>query len=257
MPGKPGVALASMGIYVFDTQPSCSTSWNATRTPNAPATTSARTSSRTSYRAIACSRTASAESCVGMEPGAKPYWRDVGTIDAYWEANIELTKVDAGAQHLRSGVADLDLPGAAAAREVRVRRRGTTRRGGRLAGVRRLHRQRLATVRAHCSTPNVRVQQLLGDRRHRRAARRRDRRHAVRKRCVVDKGCDPAGRRHRRSASTRNPTAEALPRHRPRRHADHARHAGPAHPPVALITPTAERMDLVLMWHMHQPDYPA
>ena len=22
-----------------------------------------------------------------------PYWRDVGTVDAYWEANIELTKV--------------------------------------------------------------------------------------------------------------------------------------------------------------------
>jgi glucose-1-phosphate adenylyltransferase len=23
----------------------------------------------------------------------KPYWRDVGTIDAYWEANMEMTKV--------------------------------------------------------------------------------------------------------------------------------------------------------------------
>jgi len=26
-------------------------------------------------------------------PGNPPYWRDVGTIDAYWEANMELTKV--------------------------------------------------------------------------------------------------------------------------------------------------------------------
>jgi glucose-1-phosphate adenylyltransferase len=24
---------------------------------------------------------------------ADPYWRDVGTMDAYWEANMELTKV--------------------------------------------------------------------------------------------------------------------------------------------------------------------
>nr|WP_273121721.1 sugar phosphate nucleotidyltransferase [Ferrovum myxofaciens] len=32
------------------------------------------------------------DSCVGM--GDKPaYWRDVGTVDAYWEANMELIKV--------------------------------------------------------------------------------------------------------------------------------------------------------------------
>jgi glucose-1-phosphate adenylyltransferase len=34
-----------------------------------------------------------ADSCVGTTPAGKPYWRDVGTIDAYWEANMELTKV--------------------------------------------------------------------------------------------------------------------------------------------------------------------
>jgi glucose-1-phosphate adenylyltransferase len=33
-----------------------------------------------------------AESCVGM-PDGEPYWRDVGTLDAYWEANMELAKV--------------------------------------------------------------------------------------------------------------------------------------------------------------------
>lgn len=33
-----------------------------------------------------------ADSCVGS-PKERPYWRDVGTIDAYWEANMELTKV--------------------------------------------------------------------------------------------------------------------------------------------------------------------
>ena len=33
-----------------------------------------------------------AESCVGM-PDREPYWRDVGTLDAYWEANMELAKV--------------------------------------------------------------------------------------------------------------------------------------------------------------------
>ncbi len=32
------------------------------------------------------------DSCVGAQNG-NFYWRDVGTIDAYWEANMELTKV--------------------------------------------------------------------------------------------------------------------------------------------------------------------
>ena len=32
------------------------------------------------------------DSCVNMNQGA-PYWRDVGTLDAYWEANMELTRV--------------------------------------------------------------------------------------------------------------------------------------------------------------------
>jgi glucose-1-phosphate adenylyltransferase len=33
-------------------------------------------------------------SCVGTEPGEEAYWRDVGTIDAYWDANIDLTATD-------------------------------------------------------------------------------------------------------------------------------------------------------------------
>ena len=33
-----------------------------------------------------------ADSCVNMVDG-RPYWRDVGTIDAYWEANLDLTHI--------------------------------------------------------------------------------------------------------------------------------------------------------------------
>jgi glucose-1-phosphate adenylyltransferase len=33
------------------------------------------------------------KSCVRSSSGASAYWRDVGTIDAYWEANIGLTDV--------------------------------------------------------------------------------------------------------------------------------------------------------------------
>jgi len=31
------------------------------------------------------------QSCVGASPDGEAYWRDVGTVDAYWEANIDLT----------------------------------------------------------------------------------------------------------------------------------------------------------------------
>ena len=30
------------------------------------------------------------DSCVTTTPEAEPYWRDVGTIDAYWAANLDL-----------------------------------------------------------------------------------------------------------------------------------------------------------------------
>ena len=33
------------------------------------------------------------KSCVGMSDGGEAYWRDVGTIDAYWEANMEMVSV--------------------------------------------------------------------------------------------------------------------------------------------------------------------
>ena len=32
-------------------------------------------------------------SCVKADREVEAYWRDVGTIDAYWEANIDLTDV--------------------------------------------------------------------------------------------------------------------------------------------------------------------
>ena len=39
------------------------------------------------------SRTASRDSCIRSRDETEAYWRDVGTLDAYWEANIDLTDV--------------------------------------------------------------------------------------------------------------------------------------------------------------------
>ena len=42
-----------------------------------------------------------ASSCVKSDDEAEAYWRDVGTVDAYWEANIDLTSLVPGARPLR------------------------------------------------------------------------------------------------------------------------------------------------------------
>jgi glucose-1-phosphate adenylyltransferase len=92
IPDKPGMALASMGIYVFNTRflfeqlirdaddPQSSHDFGKDLIPHIVE----------KYRVFAQSFV---QSCTGMVDHMHHYWRDVGTIDAYWEANMELTKV--------------------------------------------------------------------------------------------------------------------------------------------------------------------
>jgi len=91
IPGKPGRALASMGIYVFNAtflyeqlirdadEPKSSHDFGKDIIPYLVPR----------YRVYANSF---ADSCVG-QTGVAPYWRDVGTLDSYWEANMELIRV--------------------------------------------------------------------------------------------------------------------------------------------------------------------
>ncbi|MEI7842140.1 MAG: glucose-1-phosphate adenylyltransferase [Gallionellaceae bacterium] len=92
MPGKPDTSLASMGIYVFNTKFLCEQLMRDADDPKSshdfgkdviPHLMSA------GYRVFAQSFE---DSCVRDE-GGNSYWRDVGTIDSYWEGNMELTKV--------------------------------------------------------------------------------------------------------------------------------------------------------------------
>ncbi|MCE1236534.1 MAG: glucose-1-phosphate adenylyltransferase [Hyphomicrobiales bacterium] len=92
MPGKPDKALASMGIYVFE----ASFLWDQLeRDANDPH--SARDFGKDIIPYIVKHGKAVAhhfsKSCVKSRSEAEPYWRDVGTVDAYWEANIDLTDV--------------------------------------------------------------------------------------------------------------------------------------------------------------------
>ncbi|WP_420862214.1 glucose-1-phosphate adenylyltransferase [Algirhabdus cladophorae] len=90
MPNDPDKSLASMGIYVFEAEylyeilqkdaenPDSSNDFGNDIIPGIVAAGGAR--------AHPFSR-----SCVMSGLEDEPYWRDVGTIDAYWQANIDLT----------------------------------------------------------------------------------------------------------------------------------------------------------------------
>jgi glucose-1-phosphate adenylyltransferase len=92
MPGRPDQSLASMGIYIFTADylyrllqedladPNSSHDFGKDVIPKAVA----------EGRALAHPFSLS---CVSSSPSARPYWRDVGTIDAFWAANLDLASI--------------------------------------------------------------------------------------------------------------------------------------------------------------------
>ncbi|HYP83191.1 glucose-1-phosphate adenylyltransferase [Variovorax sp.] len=95
MPGKPDVALASMGIYIFDSK----YLYQLLEQDNANPDSSHDFGKDIIPRAVAEGRAAAhpfGMSCVtrARRGGDAPaYWRDVGTIDAFWAANLDLASI--------------------------------------------------------------------------------------------------------------------------------------------------------------------
>ncbi len=92
MPGKPDTSLASMGIYVFETK-----FLIEQLKRDAADRTSTHDFGKDIIPYIVENGRASAHSfersCVRSEAERSAYWRDVGTVDAYWSASIDLTDV--------------------------------------------------------------------------------------------------------------------------------------------------------------------
>jgi glucose-1-phosphate adenylyltransferase len=90
MPDKPDMAFASMGIYVFRT-----TFLFEELQRDAANPASDHDFGKDIIPYIVRNGVAVAHrferSCVRSTPEAEAYWRDVGTVDAYWEANVDLT----------------------------------------------------------------------------------------------------------------------------------------------------------------------
>ena len=91
LPGKPGHALASMGIYAFNADFLVEQVELDAADPNSSHDFGKDIIPRLVHSARVYAHRFE-DSCVNMV-GDRPYWRDVGTLDAYWEANLDLTQV--------------------------------------------------------------------------------------------------------------------------------------------------------------------
>ncbi len=90
MPGHPDLALASMGIYVFETEYMFKLLQEDADDPNSSHDFGKDIIPRVVENGKAIAHPFS-RSCVRSGLEKTPYWRDVGTVDAFWQANIDLT----------------------------------------------------------------------------------------------------------------------------------------------------------------------
>jgi glucose-1-phosphate adenylyltransferase len=88
IPGKPDLCLASMGNYVFNTEFLYEQCIKDSDTPGTQ-----HDFGRNIIPSIIDDYRAYAYPLRDPETGEQAYWRDVGTLDAYWEANMELVSV--------------------------------------------------------------------------------------------------------------------------------------------------------------------
>jgi len=93
IPGKPERSLASMGIYIFNARYLYRELERDMLDPNSSHDFGKDIIPKMVKAGVAVAHPFEL-SCVGGRPGLAPYWRDVGTIDAYWDANIDLTATE-------------------------------------------------------------------------------------------------------------------------------------------------------------------
>ncbi len=89
MPGNEAMSLASMGIYVFNAD----YLYRLLEEDLADPASDHDFGKNVIPRAVLQGRALAHPfrmSCVSRVQGAEPYWRDVGTIDAFWSANLDL-----------------------------------------------------------------------------------------------------------------------------------------------------------------------
>ncbi|ONG13162.1 glucose-1-phosphate adenylyltransferase [Klebsiella pneumoniae] len=92
MPTDPTKSLASMGIYVFDAAYLYELLEEDDRNENSSHDFGKDIIPKITEAGMAYAHPFPL-SCVQSDPNAEPYWRDVGTLEAYWKANLDLASV--------------------------------------------------------------------------------------------------------------------------------------------------------------------
>ena len=93
VPGRPDVALASMGLYIFNAKYLYAELARDMADPHSKHDFGIDILPRAVRQGVVAAHPFEL-SCVGSKPGEAAYWRDVGTIDSYWDANIDLTATE-------------------------------------------------------------------------------------------------------------------------------------------------------------------
>ncbi len=88
VPGKPDESLCSMGIYIFNTELLFELLIRDADTPN-----SSHDFGKDIIPYVIKKYRVFAYPFINASSGIQSYWRDVGTVDAFWEANLELIGV--------------------------------------------------------------------------------------------------------------------------------------------------------------------
>lgn len=92
MPDKPEMSLASMGIYVFDAEYLYQLLEEDIQDECSHHDFGMNVIPKVVQQGVAFAHPFGL-SCVGCSEGSRPYWRDVGTVDSFWEANMDLASV--------------------------------------------------------------------------------------------------------------------------------------------------------------------
>jgi glucose-1-phosphate adenylyltransferase len=93
MPEDPGRVFASMGNYIFSTSTLLKLLHDDAAEENSQHDFGHNILPRLAGQAEIYAYDFQTNSIPGERPDAEPYWRDVGTIDAYYEANMDLRSV--------------------------------------------------------------------------------------------------------------------------------------------------------------------
>ena len=115
IPGKPDICLASMGNYVFNTDFLYEQVIKDADTPG--------TQARFRPQHHPVDHQELPRVCLSVSrprDGQQAYWRDVGTLDAFWEANMELVSVTPQLNLYDTDWPIIYPPDAVAAGEVRL-----------------------------------------------------------------------------------------------------------------------------------------